>query len=57
MTSTVWEPSWRYGENVFGKKSDLVHMTAVKAGPRSNQSKCRNYTIFELLKTAFKQIV
>lgn len=53
MTSTVWKPSWRYGENVFGKKSDLVHMTA---GPRSNQSKCRN-TIFELLKTAFKQIV
>lgn len=56
MTSTVWEPSWRYGENVFGKKSDLVHMTAVKAGPRSNQSKCSN-TIFEILKTAFKQIV
>lgn len=30
MTSTVWKASWRYGENVFGKKSDLVHMTAVK---------------------------
>lgn len=23
MASTVWKPSWRYGENVFGKKSDL----------------------------------
>lgn len=24
MTSTVWKPSWRYGEiKSFGKKSDL----------------------------------